>query len=286
MPRLGVLGWPVEHSRSPAMHNAALAALGMGEWSYQLLPVPPGLFEETARALPGSGFRGANVTIPHKVAALELADRASPAARAIGAANTLTFAADGAIEAENTDAPGLIEALDLPLAGRSALVLGAGGSARAAAWALREAGAREVSIWNRTRERARALAGELQVRFAERVEGADLLVNCTSVGLRPAPVGLRPTSVGVRAGESERAALRELELDEPTLGRFGCVADLAYRSGPTELITVAARLGARTVDGLEVLVAQGALSFELWTGEPAPREVMREAAREPAPGAA
>src|ERR1700704_5689298 len=103
MKRLGGLGWPVAHSRSPAMHNAALAALGMSGWRYQRLPVPPALLAETVPALRAAGFLGANVTIPHKEAALHLADVASDAARQIGAANTLTFASDGTIAAENTD---------------------------------------------------------------------------------------------------------------------------------------------------------------------------------------
>ncbi|MEJ7716469.1 MAG: hypothetical protein WKF31_00340 [Thermoleophilaceae bacterium] len=122
---LGVIGWPVGHSRSPAMQGAALAALGL-PWRYVRLPVPVELLEETVRALAGSGFRGANVTIPHKEGALRLADSATPAARAIGAANTLTFTADG-VHADNTDAGGLIDALEVPMAGRRALVLGAGG---------------------------------------------------------------------------------------------------------------------------------------------------------------
>ncbi|HEY2217273.1 MAG TPA: shikimate dehydrogenase, partial [Solirubrobacteraceae bacterium] len=164
--RLGVLGWPVAHSRSPAIHNAALRELGMGDWRYQLLPVPPELFAPTTRALGGSGFVGANVTIPHKQAALALADEASGAARAIGAANTLTFAQDGSIAAENTDAPGLIEVIQATLTGKRALVLGAGGSARAVVWALREAGVAELSIWNRTAERAQALAKDFEVRPA------------------------------------------------------------------------------------------------------------------------
>ncbi|MBX5468678.1 MAG: shikimate dehydrogenase, partial [Thermoleophilaceae bacterium] len=134
----GVLGQPVAHSRSPAMHNAAFRELGL-DWRYVKLPVPPELFAELARALPGSGYRGANVTIPHKGAALALADERSDAAREIGAANTLTFA-DGAIVADNTDAQGLLDALGEPVAGRRALVLGAGGAGRAAAWALRGAG--------------------------------------------------------------------------------------------------------------------------------------------------
>jgi len=150
MGRLGVLGWPVAHSRSPAMHNAAFAALGMRGWRYQRLPVPPHLFAETVRSLGASGLLGANVTIPHKHAALTLATEASAAAREIGAANTLTFGPDGAIAAENTDAPGLIAALAEPVSGMRVQVLGAGGSARAAVWGLREAGAAEVSVWNRT----------------------------------------------------------------------------------------------------------------------------------------
>ena len=106
MHRLGVLGWPVAHSRSPAIHNAALAAMGLKDWHYQRLPVPPALFEETTRALGAAGFHGANVTIPHKTAALAIATEASLTAREIGAANTLTFGPGGEILAENTDAPG------------------------------------------------------------------------------------------------------------------------------------------------------------------------------------
>ena len=159
--RLGVLGWPVAHSRSPAMHNAALAAVGLGDWRYQHLPVAPELFAETVRALGAAGFAGANVTIPHKQAALGLADEATATARAIGAANTLTFAG-GRIHADNTDAPGFLAALgdERP---RSALVLGAGGSARAAVHALREVGA-DVAVWNRTAARSQALAEDLGAR--------------------------------------------------------------------------------------------------------------------------
>jgi shikimate dehydrogenase len=259
--RLGVLGWPVAHSRSPAIHNAALAALGLEDWRYQRLPVPPALFADTTRALGSSGFVGANVTIPHKRAALRLADRAGETARAIGAANTLLFAPDGTIVAENTDAPGLIAALGDSPRGMSALVLGAGGSARAAAWALRDAGAREVSVWNRTSARAEALARELGVRAVEHPEPAELLVNCTSVGL---------------AGEPDQ--LGQLGLSVDRLGAYQWVVDLVYRTGSTQLLDAARGRGARTVDGLEVLVCQGALSLELWTGRPAPRELMRRAA--------
>src|ERR1700729_2061793 len=183
--RLGVLGWPVAHSRSPAMHNAALTAVGLDGWRYQLLPVPPELLDETVPALRQAGFRGANVTIPHKAAALALATDRTERAAAIGAANTLTFEPGGEIVADNTDAPALVAALPFLPRGRTAVVLGAGGSARAVVWALAGAGAREVSIWNRSPTRARELADDLG---ATALEGspppdADILVNCPSVGL-------------------------------------------------------------------------------------------------------
>jgi len=265
MVRLGVLGWPVQHSRSPAIHNAAFAALGMDDWHYQLLPVPPALFTETARALGRSGFRGANVTIPHKQDALMLADRASEAASAIGAANTLSFAPDGTIAAENTDAPGLISALRRSPRGMRALVLGAGGSARATAWALRHAGASDVLVWNRTFERAAELARDLGVRAVKEPEPADLLINCTSVGLERRASG--PEELG------------QLGLSFAAVGEYPDVVDLAYGAQPTQLLIAAGEQGARTVDGLEILVSQGALSFELWTGRPAPLGAMRLAAR-------
>jgi len=222
---------------------------------YQHLPVAPEAFEDTVRALHGAGFRGANVTIPHKQAALALATTASEAAREIGAANTLTFGDDGSIAAENTDAPGLLAALgDAP---RSALVLGAGGSARAVIWALTQAGA-EVSVWNRTAERARGLGA----RVVSEAVAAEVLVNCTSVGL-----------------DRSSSVFKELPLDADGVGEYATVVDLVYRAGGTVLIAEAARHGARTIDGLEILVRQGALSFSLWTGLPAPLDVMRAAAR-------
>ena len=274
--RLGVLGWPVAHSRSPAMHNAALAELGLGDWRYQRLPVPPQLFDETVRALGGAGFRGANVTIPHKHAALSLATQASAAAREIGAANTLSFLPEGAIAAENTDAPGLIAALDgLSVRGIRALVLGAGGSARAAVWALREAGASEVSVWNRTRERAETLARELEVRAVARPGPAELLVNCTAVGLD------EPVDAGaVIPSASVERALNQVGLTFDHIGEYPNVVEFVYSAAPTALLATAQAHGANTVDGVEVLVAQGALSLELWTGRSAPLEVMRRAARQ------
>jgi shikimate dehydrogenase len=259
--RLGVLGWPVAHSRSPAMHNAALRAVGLDDWRYQHLPVPPELLAETVRALPGAGFAGANVTIPHKEAALALADEATATARAIGAANMLTFAPGGAIAAENTDAPGLLAALG-DLRPRSALILGAGGSARAAAYALARAGA-AVMVWNRTAERARSLAADLGVEAVDERAPADVLVNCTSVGLA-----------------DPSRTFKELPLSADAIDEYACVVDLVYRAGGTRLLREAQRRGSQVIDGLDILVHQGALSFEGWTGRAAPLDVMRQAARE------
>jgi shikimate dehydrogenase len=270
VPRLGVIGWPVAHSRSPAMFEAAFTACGMDDWSYQRLPLSPELFEETARALGASGFVGANVTIPHKQTALAIADRASDAARAIGAANTLAFDSDGTIEAENTDAPGLIAALgrltDIP-AHPTALVLGAGGSARAAVWGLLDAGAARVSVWNRSPERAIELARELGAQAVSGLVEADLLVNCTSVGLQ--------------RSASDANALNQLGLGADQVGGYAYVVDLVYsgeHTRPTPLLAAARRHDVATVSGLEVLVAQGALSFEKWAARPAPLEAMRRGA--------
>jgi shikimate dehydrogenase len=260
--RLGVLGWPVAHSRSPRMHNAALQAVGLSDWRYQLLPVPPELFAETVAALPAAGFRGANVTIPHKQAALGLADDASDAARAIGAANTLVFEELGGIYAENTDAPALIAALPFAPAGATALVLGAGGSARAAVWALLAAGAADVRVWNRHAARARELSAELGGTPVTEAGPADLLVNCTPVGL-----------------DSGSAAFKQLPLEADELAMFKCLVDLVYADSETPLVRAASAVGVPVVDGLELLVGQGALSFERFTGLPAPLEQMRTAVR-------
>jgi shikimate dehydrogenase len=244
------------------MHNAAYRALGLDGWHYIALPVPPELFAETARALRGSGYRGVNVTIPHKEAALALADHATPAATAIGAANTLSFGADGSIEAENTDAGGFLDALGDSPRGWRAIVLGAGGAARAVVWALREAEA-EVLVWNRGAERAAALAAELGVEPTAHPVNGDLLVNATAVGLDPAV--------------TVNGALEFLRLSGIQVPAV--VVDLVYGAAPTPVARWGAAGGARVVEGVEVLVRQGARSFERWTGLLPDLEVMRGAAR-------
>lgn len=296
MPRLAVLGHPVGHSRSPAMQSAALAALEMeAEWSYEAIDVAPDQFAARVRALPAEGFAGANVTVPHKTAAFALADVASEGAARIGAANTLVF--DGVqIQAHNTDAGGLIASLPAPPGGRRALVLGAGGAARAAVWALRSEGA-VVDIWNRTETKAQQIHVELggtvsvrdtaQVRdeleieldaAAEREDklqitqrggvvvdfdqsAYDLIVNTTALGLQ---------------GEDPFEHVRPLRPDG--FSPRQTVVDMVYTATPSALLSAARQAGAQVVDGIEILVQQGALSFEIWTGRKPPLDVMRAAA--------
>lgn len=283
MPRLAVLGYPVGHSRSPAMHNAALAALGMGgEWSYEAVEVAPEEFAARVGEMAAEGFAGANVTIPHKQAALALAVVASDAAREIGAANTLIFGphafvrpegeemhraelgpdAEGGIAAENTDAAGLLAALPATPLDARALVLGAGGAARAAVWALVGEGAR-VEVWNRTAARAEGLCAALGgSAVAAPVQAEyDLIVNTTSVGL---------------GGEDP---FEQLPLDAAGFVAGQTVVDMVYGEGAGPLLAAAEAAGATTIDGLEILVQQGALSFALWTGRKPPLDVMRAAAR-------
>jgi shikimate dehydrogenase len=260
--RLAVLGHPVGHSRSPAMHSAALAELGLGgEWSYEAIDVDPANFEPRVRAMAKEGFAGANVTVPHKGAALALADSLSETAREIGAANTLSFGADG-IRADNTDAAGILDALPRSPEGERCLVLGAGGAARAVVWALVRNRA-EVEVWNRTELRGRHLCEEIGGRSVIDPEQGSyaLIVNSTAVGLGGEdPFGELPlAAAGFRPGQT--------------------VVDMVYGSERTLLLAAAVDGGAEVVDGIEVLVRQGARSLRIWTGRDAPLDVMRAAAR-------
>jgi shikimate dehydrogenase len=244
------------------MHAAALADLGLAaEWSYEAIDVAPDRFEELVHTMPGQGFVGANVTVPHKGAALTVADNPSETAREIGAANTLTFI-DGEVNAENTDAPGLLDALPDPPEGRRTLVLGAGGAARAVVWALVREGA-EVAVWNRTALRSANLCEELGGHPVDDPDQAefDLIINATAVGLH---------------GES---AFDELPLRGDGFAAGQTVVDMVYTDAPTELLASAAAAGATVVDGIEVLVHQGVHSLRIWTGREPSLDVMRAAAR-------
>jgi shikimate dehydrogenase len=297
MPGLAVIGHPVAHSRSPDMQTVALSELGLaGEWTYGALDVEPADFEAEIAGMAVEGeYAGVNVTVPHKEAALAMADEASDGARAIGAANTLTFS-DGRIVAANTDAGGLLRSLPASLAGggeaedadgapaRRALVLGAGGAARAAIWALAQGGegspradadsgdeppaplwvpAFEVDVWNRTAKRAETVAAELDTRAVASPDPADyaLIVNTTAVGL---------------GGEDP---FEHLPLGADSFVAGQVVVDMVYGDEPSPLLVAAEAAGAVTVDGLEMLVQQGALSLRIWTGEEPSLEAMRAAVR-------
>lgn len=276
--RLAVIGQPVSHSRSPAMQNAALEAVGLGgEWTYEAIEVSAGELGDLVRSLPERGFAGANVTIPHKEAALELADEASAAAREIGAANTLTFKG-GRIAAENTDAPGFLAALPRSPTRLDALVLGAGGSARAVAWALSGAGAR-VDVWNRTPARADELVRSLAAAAAGSADDGPLLAPVSAEQARTTDYRLIVNCTALGLDGQGGDPFEVLPLDPGRLGPDVALIDLVYGHRDTELVRRARELGAEVIDGVEVLVRQGAESFRIWTGKEAPLDVMREAAR-------
>jgi shikimate dehydrogenase len=247
---VGVLGWPVEHSRSPSMHNAAFAELGL-DWRYELLPVEPERFEPFVRELPARGFVGANVTIPHKLRALELSDRGTEVARAVGAVNTLMFRG-GAIEGHNTDVEGFLRALreHVPEANRHS---------------------------ERARELVQALAPHADRTVLEAVRRPDparmdLLVNATSVGM---PLEHRETGSAIPETD-----FKELPVSADEWVDRQIVVDLVYRQDGTPLVRQARARGLRCVDGFDVLVHQGAVSFQLWTGLEAPLRAMRRGAKD------
>jgi shikimate dehydrogenase len=262
-----VIGDPVEHSRSPRMHNAASAALGLDR-IYVALRVAPGDLAAAVRGLRALGVDGVNVTVPHKPAARALCDELGPEAQDAGAVNTLSFPAGGGMRGDLTDGLGLVAAL--PEVPERAIVVGAGGTARAAGAALLRAGTRRLTIVARRVETADRLADALaelepaaQVGSAANVPAGrgGLLVHCTPVG-------------GI-------AALKQLPVPADVVERMDAVADFAYRAdgSATPLAAAALAAGLPLVDGLELLVRQGALSFQLWTGCEAPLDVMRRAVR-------
>lgn len=263
----GLIGWPVAHSVSPAMHNAAFQALGL-PWHYSPLPTPPNEVGSMVARLKAQGYRGANVTVPHKQAVMPHLDEIAEAAQAIGAVNTLV-ARRGRLIGHNTDAAGFLAALreaGFKPAGKRALVLGAGGAARAVIYALTQTGC-AVAIHNRTVQRAGELIRALAVPawlvpdLAEIEPAAfDLLVNATPLGMTP-HVDISPWPEAL-----------------PLPARWA-VYDLIYNPAETRLLARARAAGATAISGLGMLVHQGALAFELWTGQSPPVEVMRVAAQ-------
>lgn len=250
-----VVGHPIAHSRSPLIHRHWLEALGIAG-SYERIDVHPDGIEAFLRALPQSGFVGGNVTIPHKEAAHRIADRLDPAADAIGAANTL-WLEDGRLHAGNTDAHGFAANLDQSAPqwrqARTALVLGAGGAARAVVFALKEAGFTDIRLVNRTLARAYELAD----RFGPGVsahgwEAADELA-------ADAGVLVNTSSLGMAGKEA-------LSLDVSRLPAGAVVTDIVYVPLETPLVAAARRRGLVAVDGLGMLLHQAAPGFERWFG--------------------
>lgn len=268
-----LLAYPAGHSISPAMHNAAFEALGL-EARYEALECPPEDLAEAVRGLCEARSYGSNVTIPHKQAVMPLMDALSEAARAIGAVNTI-INQGGSLLGHNTDASGFLRALTddagFDPSGRQTLILGAGGSARAVAYALLSAGVKTLRVYNRTHAKATALAesfaelGDIEAisreELATQAEQATLLINTTSVGM-------------AKAGEDPDVSPLPVDL----LPHAGLVCDIIYRPAKTRLLKEAERAGLNVQNGLAMLVYQGAESFQTWTGQDAPVQVMRRAA--------
>jgi shikimate dehydrogenase len=256
----GIMGWPVAHSRSPALHGFWLAEHAI-DGAYVPLAVPPDRLEQALRALPALGFRGCNLTIPHKQAALKIMDRVDPFANRIGAMNTIIVTPDGSLEGSNTDVFGFHENLreqapDWRASAGPAVILGAGGSARSVIAALSTAGVAEIRLVNRTFDRAETLARELalpQTRIdaypwearASVLEGAGILVNTTSLGMENEP---------------------PLDIDLKALPRAAVVVDIVYVPLETRLLAAARERGHLVVDGLGMLLHQGRPGFAAWFG--------------------
>lgn len=253
-----VIGDPVEHSLSPAIHNAAFEALGI-DWTYVALRVGSADLASAVAGVRALGVAGLSVTMPHKAAVISLLGRLSSTAQTVGAVNCVTR--EGAeLVGHNTDGEGLVDCLreaGFDPSGRPCLVLGAGGAGRAAAHALGVAGAAEVGVWARRLEKAAAaaaLAGPAG-RTTEADAGSyDLVVNATALGMRGSDLAPVPEE-SIRAGQT--------------------VVDLAYAAGRTRLLQAADAVGALAISGTGPLLHQAARAFELWTGQAAPLETMR-----------
>lgn len=278
---VGLLGWPVAHSVSPQMHNAAFQEAGMA-CLYAALAVPPHLVGQAITGLNALGFVGANVTIPHKEAVMAHLDEIGPSARLVGAVNTIVAHADGRLVGHNTDGPGFVALLaehGITAEGRRAVILGAGGAARAVAVHLALAGCTQVAVLARTLRRAQELIALVQAAVAgeqpaprllalpesgldaDRVlAAADIVVNCTPQGMDP-----------------EVAATPLPQIDRLPVGC--AVVDTIYRPAQTRLLREAQARGLPAIGGLGMLVHQGALSWEYWFGRRGPAGVMLAAAR-------
>lgn len=258
IPRAAVIGNPISHSLSPKLHNYWLKRYHL-QGEYTALAVPENALAETLKQMPENGFIGANVTIPHKVAVMQLADQISDRATLIGAANTLIFKEDGKIFADNTDGYGFMANVRQgvpdwdPKAGPAA-IFGAGGAARAIIVALADAGVPEILLSNRTRPKAEALKAE----FGTRIHVVDWVQANTM--LAEARTVINTTSLGMKGAQDFKVSLDMLRPD-------AVVTDIVYNPLQTEFLKTAAKAGCTTVDGLGMLLHQGVPGFERWFGK-------------------
>ncbi len=268
----GIIGDPVEHTMSPAMHNAAFARMGL-DFCYMPFRVKPEDLPQAVAGMKALNIRGLNVTIPHKVAIIPLLDELDPLAEKIGAVNTVVND-NGVLQGFNTDAIGFLEALiqkGVEPRGKKVVMLGAGGAARAVSFVLAERGAHLI-ILNRRLELdwAEALAGKLAQTFGQGVKALELTEENLARALEEAYILVNATSVGMSPNIDETPVTSDLL--RPSLVVF----DVVYNPVKTRLLGQAEQIGAQTISGLDMLVWQGALAFELWTGAKAPVELMKK----------
>lgn len=277
----GIIGHPVGHSLSPIFQGAAFRAHGL-DATYELWDTPDELLPARLAALREPNVLGANVTIPHKENVFPYLDELGGQSARVGAVNTIVNR-EGRLFGFNTDGPGFVAALrnesNFDPAGRTFLLLGAGGAARGIAFALLEAGAREIRIWNRTPARAATLALALESVAVPSGRPGEDVTGAVFVSARPSSAGvdcvINCTSAGMHGGGSE--AVLPCDPSEATSGAL--FVDIVYVPEMTPFLVAAKAAGHRTLGGLPMLIYQGALAFELWTGVPAPVDVMFDAAR-------
>lgn len=268
---VGLIGWPVEHSLSPAMHNAAFRALEL-PWCYVPLPTPPNQLEAAVRGLAALGFRGANVTMPHKRAVMSLINACTPNATALGAVNTLVIGRDtsgaATIMGDNTDSKGFVGALRQggfePEDGGDAIVVGAGGAARAVVFGLLWSGSGQILVLNRTLERAQALVTDLSRHpgYSSRLSALPLTPQTLVESAQAASLLVHATTVGMWPKVHDSVWPEGVPLPSHLT-----VFDLVYNPLQTRLLWQTRRSGARAIDGLGMLIGQGALAFDLWTNQ-------------------
>ena len=271
---IGLIGWPVSHSFSPAMHNAAAQALGLN-WVYVPLPVPPEKLATAVSSLSALGFRGINITVPHKQTVIPLLDELKPGAQAIGAVNTVVVGADGRLTGHNTDWSGFLadlQAHEVPVAGRDCLILGAGGSARAVAYGLATAGA-QVHLLARRIAQAESLIADLRPSLPQATFTSQPLTQLADVAAKfSAPLIINCTPLGMTPHE----ASSPWPADAP-FPSGATVYDLVYNPRRTQLMQQAESAGCQAINGLGMLVQQGTKAFALWTGQEPDTAVMRQA---------